>query len=79
MQNLNERVKNVLVDLDYIKPDTEINGNITIQGDLDLDSLDSVEFIMAIEDEFGIEIDDNDSEKMKTLGDVIEYLKKRLS
>jgi acyl carrier protein len=79
MQNLNERVKNVLVDLDYIKPDTEINGNTTIQGDLDLDSLDSVEFIMAIEDEFGIEIDDNDSEKMKTLGDVIEYLKKRLS
>lgn len=79
MQDVSERVKKILVDLYCVKPDMEILDHSTLRGDLDLDSLDAVEFIMALEDEFGMEIEDADSEKMTTFGDVVEYLEKRLS
>ncbi|MCL2383347.1 MAG: acyl carrier protein [Oscillospiraceae bacterium] len=43
--------------------------------DLGADSLDIVELIMALEEEFDIEIPDNEAEKVKTVGDVVEYMK----
>lgn len=43
--------------------------------DLNLDSLDMVELMMKMEDEFGIEIPEDDTEKLKTIGDVVSYLK----
>ncbi len=43
--------------------------------DLGADSLDIVELVMALEDEFGIDIPDEDAEKMKTVGDAMNYLK----
>ena len=46
--------------------------------DLGADSLDIVELLMALEDEFGIEIPDEDLVKIVTIGDVIEYIKQRL-
>lgn len=46
--------------------------------DLGADSLDTVELVMALEDEFGIEIPDDDAEKAKTVGDVINYLDDKL-
>ena len=54
-------------------------GNITMKAsfidDLGADSLDIVELIMALEEEFDIEIPDSDAEKVVTVGDVVEYIK----
>ncbi len=53
-------------------------GDITLEtsfDDLNADSLDVVELIMAIEEEFDIEIPDEDAEKFKTVGDAVEYIK----
>ena len=47
--------------------------------DLGADSLDTVELVMAFEDAFGIEIQDEDAEKMQRVGDAINYLTKKLS
>ncbi|WP_460287520.1 acyl carrier protein [Clostridium faecium] len=46
--------------------------------DLGADSLDIVELIMALEEEFDIEIPDEDAEKISTVGDVVEYIKARV-
>lgn len=43
-------------------------------NDLGLDSLDTVELVMALEDEFAIEIPDNEAEKIESCGDAVEYL-----
>jgi acyl carrier protein len=50
----------------------------TLWQDLGADSLDVVELVMAFEEEFGIEIPDEDAEKIRTVGDVINYLKERV-
>ena len=47
----------------------------TFVDDLAADSLDIVELVMAIEEEFGIEISDSDAEKIVTVGDVVKYMK----
>jgi len=47
-------------------------------NDLGADSLDTVELVMALEEEFGIEIPDEDAEKAKTVGDVVAYIDKKL-
>lgn len=47
--------------------------------DLDADSLDAVEIIMAIEDEFGIEIPDEMAESLKTIGEIVEYVEEHKS
>ena len=55
------------IEADTIKRETTF-------GDLDADSLDVVEVIMALEDEFGIEIPDEVAEKFKNIGDVVDYI-----
>ena len=45
--------------------------------DLDTDSLDSTELIMTLEEHFGFEISEEDAEKLKTVGDVVDYIEKR--
>jgi acyl carrier protein len=53
----------------------EVTGESSFIDDLGADSLDIVELVMAMEDEFGIEIPDEDAEKIKTVKDVVEYIK----
>jgi acyl carrier protein len=48
MLDVSERIKKILVDLYCIKPEVEIHDHSTLRGDLNLDSLDAVEFIMAL-------------------------------
>ncbi len=55
---------------------SKITENSSFFDDLDADSLDIVELIMAFEEEFDIEIPDEDAEKMKTIGDAVKYLSK---
>ena len=61
---------------DATKSDTATMKEATsFVDDLNLDSLDMVELMMKMEDEFGIEIPEDDTEKLKTIGDVVSYLK----
>ncbi|HCK11888.1 MAG: acyl carrier protein [Gemmatimonadetes bacterium] len=61
------------VDADNVTPDAHFID------DLGADSLDTVELVMAFEEEFDIEIPDEDAEKLETVGNAIDYLNKRLS
>jgi len=55
--------------------ESEITEDAHFIEDLGADSLDTVELVMALEEEFGIEISDEDAEKIQTVGDVIKYIK----
>ena len=76
--NLEERVKNLVI--------TQLGvdaGKVTTDSsfidDLGADSLDTVELVMAFEEEFDLEILDEDAQKMRTVSDVIEYLKDKVA
>lgn len=56
----------------------EVTENASFITDLGADSLDTVELIMALEEQFGIEIPDEDAEKIQTVGQVIEYIKNKV-
>jgi acyl carrier protein len=56
---------------------TKISGGTTFVDDLNLDSLDIVELMMKMEDEFGVEIPEEDAEGLKSVGDVVTYLEKK--
>lgn len=58
-----------------IDEDTDITSKTVLAKDLNADSLDAVEIIMALEDEFGVEIPDEEAEKLKTVGDIVNYIK----
>ncbi|KYH35893.1 acyl carrier protein [Clostridium tepidiprofundi DSM 19306] len=72
-----EKVKNVIIDQLNVDEE-EINLDSSFIDDLGADSLDVVELIMALEEEFDIEIPDEDAEKVSTVGDVVEYIKSRV-
>ncbi|MFZ2087727.1 MAG: acyl carrier protein [Desulfobaccales bacterium] len=55
----------------------EVTPDAVFIDDLGADSLDLVELIMAMEEEFGFEIADDEAEKLRTVGDVINFIKKR--
>ena len=68
-----ERVKKVVVDqLDV--DEEQVTGEASFVEDLGADSLDTVELIMALEEEFDIEIPDEDAEKISTVGDAVRYI-----
>lgn len=52
----------------------KITESISFTDDLDADSIDLVEFILQLEDEFGSEIPDEEAEKIKTVGDAVSYI-----
>ena len=68
-----ERVIEVLSDKLGINK-LEIKETQDIMNDLGADSLDLVEFVIAMEEEFGIEISDEDTDKIKTVGDAVRYI-----
>jgi len=57
---------------------SEISLGTSFVEDLNADSLDVVEFIMALEEEFDIQINDEDVENIKTVGDVVNYINEKL-
>lgn len=54
----------------------EITRETSFKNDLSADSLDLVELVMSLEDEYDVEIDDEDAEKIKTVGDALDYVEK---
>ena len=69
-----EKIKTIIADQLGIDNADELTLETSLKEDLDADSLDAVEVIMALEDEFGIEIPDEDAENMKTIGDICHYI-----
>jgi acyl carrier protein len=75
---LEERIREIIADQLGVEADKVVPEAKFVE-DLGADSLDVVELIMAFEEEFGIEIPDEDAEKIQTVGDVINYLKGKVS
>lgn len=78
MENVFERVRDVIVEQLGIENAETISVETTFIDDLGADSLDVVELIMALEEEFDTEIPDSDAEKVVTVGDVVDYIKDHL-
>jgi acyl carrier protein len=68
-----ERIKEVLADRLSVE-ESDINEEANFQEDLDADSLDLVEMIMELEDQFGIKIPDEDAQKIQTVGQAVDYV-----
>ena len=71
-----EKVKSIIVEVLGVDAD-EITPEASFLDDLGADSLDIVELVMAIEDKFGLEIPDEDAEKIATVGDAVRYIQSR--
>lgn len=73
MADIASRVKNIIVDKLTVD-ENEVTPQAEFSKDLGADSLDTVELIMEFEKEFGIQIPDEDAEKITTVGDAISYI-----
>ena len=73
MASIEERVRDLVVDQLGVSED-QVNPQASFIDDLGADSLDTVELVMAFEEEFGIDIPDDDAEKMSSVGDAIKFL-----
>ena len=73
-QNVLEKVKKIVIENLGVEAD-KVTEKSSFIDDLGADSLDIVELIMALEEEFEIEVPDEEAEKITTVGDVVEYIK----
>lgn len=73
MADIFERVKKIIIDILGVD-ESRVTLAASFREDLEADSLDLVELIMAFEDEFGGEISDEDAQKIQTVNDAVKYL-----
>ena len=75
--NVEQKVKDIIVQQLGVDPE-KVKPAASFVEDLGADSLDTVELVMAFEEEFGVEIPDEDAEKIRTVGDAITYLQEHV-
>ena len=78
MQDVFAEIKGIIVDLLGTDED-KVTLEAKFREDLEADSLDIVELIMAFEDKFGSEISDEDAQKISTVGDAVKYIEEQLA
>jgi len=71
-----EQVKEVIV-RELSVPESWVTESATFEGDLKADSLDVVELVMALEDEFDVDIPEEDAQQIQTVGDAVRYLEEK--
>ncbi|CAI9085074.1 acyl carrier protein [Candidatus Methylacidiphilum fumarolicum] len=76
-KSIEERVKNIIVEQLGVNPE-QVTPKARFIEDLGADSLDTVELVMAFEEEFNVEVPDEEAEKLQTVGDVIRYIEENL-
>jgi acyl carrier protein len=72
--SIEERLKHIISEQLGVD-ESQVTPNASFEEDLNADSLDLVELIMSLEEEFGIEISEEDAEKIRTVGDATEYVR----
>ena len=77
LEEIQEKLKDIVVDRLNVE-ESQIKPEASFVEDLGADSLDIVELIMGIEEEFDIEIPDEDAEKLTTVGEALNYVKNKL-
>jgi acyl carrier protein len=78
MEPVADRVKKIIVDQLGVEEET-VTPEASFVDDLGADSLDTVELVMALEEEFGVEIPDEDAEKITRVKEAVEYIEKHAS
>lgn len=74
--DIEARVLNIVKAFDKVKDPSKISASSSFKEDLGLDSLDTVEVVMAIEEEFSVEIPDEEADKIVSVGQAVEYVSK---
>ena len=73
MENISDKIKQVIAD--HLGSDlAKVTDDASFVNDLSADSLDTIELVMALEEEFGFEITDSEAEKILTVGDAIKFI-----
>jgi acyl carrier protein len=75
-KSIEEKVKDIIVEQLGVNPE-QVTPTASFIEDLGADSLDIAELVMAFEEEFSVEVPDEDAEKLQTVGDVIKYIEER--
>ena len=73
-KSIEEKVKDIIVEQLGVNPE-QVTPSASFIEDLGADSLDTVELVMAFEEEFSVEVPDEDAEKLQTVGDVVTYIR----
>jgi acyl carrier protein len=77
-KSIKEKVKDIIVEQLGVNPE-QVTDEASFIEDLGADSLDIVELVMAFEEEFSVEVPDEDAEKLQKVGDVIRYIEDKSS
>ena len=77
-KSISEKVKDIIVEQLGVNPE-QVTENASFIEDLGADSLDTVELVMAFEEEFSVEVPDEDAEKLLSVGDVVKYIEEKTS
>lgn len=78
MADIAQKVKSIIAEQLGVKVE-DVNDTASFVDDLGADSLDTVELVMALEEEFGIEIPDEDAEKMTNVGEALRYVEEKIA
>ena len=70
-----EKIIEIITDQLHVSPDVVITTDTSFKQDLRADSFELMELVMALEDEYGVQVEDEELENFETVGDVIEYIR----